>query len=331
MAAAEPEENGPAALRTPGVPTADGVTSAMSSKINDSKASVNRPRAVTAGVIFGGVDCYVMEDGAPVLSQSGCVRGLRGNARAGDGDLARYLERLPEKYSALASAPDFEFTLPDGGIAFGRPAHDFVAMCGAYAEMFADGTIHKQRIGLARNAIAILSLLAERGIDEIIYEATGYKKTPPPAPQVIQTVAIENLAVLAKVDALTAMVVQMRHEMGDVQQKLACGNGFVSGCTSPHNANGIKHRLHVMGKRLAECGAVEGVPRARGKQDWHLREVLGFFGPWNRLPLSKEADALRELAAQERAVDMVVEAMNRKRQLELPKLSLAVDNTKKTG
>lgn len=308
----------------------------MKEEIHVQPVPVNRPRAVTAGIIFGGVDCYVLEDGSTVLSQRGMLRGLRGKDGADGGpekgDLGRYLARLPEKYSALTVDPNLEFVLPDGGVATGRPSHDFVALCRAYAEMFADGTIHKARLGLAQKAVAILAALAERGIDEIIYEATGYKKpVPPPAPQVLKTVAVESPELIAKFDAMTAMIVQMRHEMSDVQQKLACGTSFVSGCTSPHNSNGIKHRLNVMGQKLADCGVASSAAQGRGRQDWHLRAVLGWFGAWNRLPLAKEAEALRELASQERAVDMIVEAMSKKKQLELPKLALVVDNTKQAN
>lgn len=64
----------------------------MNSKITDSKANVNRPRAVMAGVIFGSVDCYVMEDGTTVLSQRGILRGLCGETGSDPGaNVDRYL------------------------------------------------------------------------------------------------------------------------------------------------------------------------------------------------------------------------------------------------
>jgi hypothetical protein len=287
----------------------------MTKNAHEQKTAINRPRAIASGTIFGSVDCYVLEDGSTVLSHGGMLRGLRGSDRADDGNIGRYLARLPDKYSGLSTEPNLEFIRPEGGVAAGRPARDFVTMCRAYAEMLREGTIHKARIPIAKNAIGILSYLAERGIEEMIYEATGYKRVP--TPPVVQTIAVENPEVIAKVDALTALVMHMKNEIGDVQQRMASGGGFVSGCVSPHNANGIKHRLHVMGQQLARCGAAKSVASGRQKQTQHLRAVLGWTGPWKNLPLAKEAEALRELAAQERAVETIVGLMNKNRQLTL--------------
>lgn len=47
-------------------------------------------------------------------------------------------------------------------------------MCRAYAEMYADGSIHKARIPIARNCIAILAGLADVGIDELVYRASNW-------------------------------------------------------------------------------------------------------------------------------------------------------------
>lgn len=139
-----------------------------------------RPRAVAAGVIFGGVDCYVLDGGRTILSNRGMLRGLRGaDCGPEKGDLGRYLARLPEKYSALSADPILEFETPEGHLAHGRSAHDFVRMLSAYAEMLEEGNVHKARLPMARNAVRLLRLLADRGIDEIIYEACEYKPTTP--------------------------------------------------------------------------------------------------------------------------------------------------------
>lgn len=283
-----------------------------------------RPRASASGTIFGGVDCYVLGDGTTVLSQRGMLRGLRGKSGseggAEDGDLGRYLARLPEKYSGLSAAP-FEFLAPDGNLAIGRPARDFVAMCRAYAEMYADGTIHKARVPIARNCIAILAGLADVGIDELVYRASGYRPAT-----MIQTQPVDASLAMAQITALTALVTKLADNVGDMQQRLATGHAFASGTVSPMVGNGIKRRLHVMGQRLAACKAAKNVASGRQKQTVRLRAVVGWPGKWNGLPVAKEADCMRELGAMERAVDTIAAALNGGKQL-----VLAIDNTKRAA
>lgn len=292
--------------------------------------NVNRPRAVASGTIFGGVDCYVFEDGSTALSQRGMLRGLRGKTTAEggaeDGDLGRYLARLPEKYSVLAAAP-FSFICPDGNVALGRPARDFVAMCRAYAEMFQEGTIHKARIPLARNAIAILCLLADRGIDEFIYDASNWH------PRAMVQAPVESPVVLAQIESLAAMVTRLSADLGDVQQRLAAGTGYVAGTISPMMGAGIRRRLDLMGKRLGPCkikhpktGKVMSANSWRQTQDQALRRTLGHTGKWNTLPAALGAKAAETLDALDRAVDTLVAAVSQDKQL-----VLAVDNTKRAA
>ena len=88
----------------------------------NSDAPAPMPRAVSTGAIkFGGaeVDCYNLDDGRRVISQRGVIRGLRGASKAsgpGTSDLARYIERLPEKHRGLLAIPVVEFVLPSGTI-----------------------------------------------------------------------------------------------------------------------------------------------------------------------------------------------------------------------
>lgn len=281
-----------------------------------------RARAVSAGVIFGGIDCYVFSDGSTALSQRGMLRGLRGKTDGNEtGNLNQYLARLPEKYSRLATGTTFEFVRPDGGIALGRSAHDFVDMCRAFAEMLTDDRPDQRRIHLARNALAMLSMLAGRGIDEIIYEACGYQK---PAQVAIVQAAPQNPYALEQVAELCSMVTKLSAEVSDMRDRLANGGGFIAGTVSPMIGNGIKRRLHVIGQRLAACKAEDSVSAGRQRYTQRLRAILGWTGRWTRMPLTMESAAISNLDAMERAVDIVVEKLNAGRQL-----TIAVDNTKK--
>lgn len=193
------------------------------------------PRAVASGVIFGNVDCYVLADGSTVLSQRGMLSGLRGDDGPEKGDLGRYLARLPEKYSALATDPNFDFVRPDGGVAIGRPARDFVAMCRAYAEMYAEGSIHKARVPMARNAIGILSYLADRGIDEIIYEATGHR----PPVVTIAPAPVASPDALAVLERVAAQMEALNARLEAVERRPSNANGPSLGAGAA--------RIHVLG------------------------------------------------------------------------------------
>jgi hypothetical protein len=143
------------------------------------------PKAVRAGKLFpefgAGVDCYVLEDGRRVISQAGVVRALRNtakSARAEDGDLGRYLARMPSRFDYLATAPTIGFEMPQGGVAIGREGHFFVDLCHAYVDAFMANELHKKQEKVAKTAHAFLKAVAKVGIDTLIDEACGVSRTP---------------------------------------------------------------------------------------------------------------------------------------------------------
>lgn len=287
---------------------------------------VNRPRAVASGTIFGNVDCYVLEDGSTVLSQRGMLRGLRGATDGHErGDLGQYLARLPEKYSAIATATTFEFIRPDGGVAIGRPARDFVAMCRAYAEMYAGGDIHKARIPMARNAIAILAHLADRGIDEIVYEAANWHPRSVLAPQGITAadLATALAPIAAGFEALTKMMVAMNDRLVAVEDRQRDGQ-----ILARERVNAIKARVASCAADLGKCG-VEKRRAASLRIHKRLKMAVGWFGDYCRLdnmPARHEADVLRALEIVEHETNGAVAAAQ---QLRFPTLALVGNNNAK--
>jgi hypothetical protein len=105
---------------------------------------MSRPKAKTkcgilevkdpSGAIVARVECYVLEDGRRVISQVGAVRALSGNATAKDGQIGRYIARLPSRFAELASTPSVEIERLEGGVAIGRDARWFVRLCNAYLD-----------------------------------------------------------------------------------------------------------------------------------------------------------------------------------------------------
>lgn len=115
---------------------------------------------------------------------------------------------------------------------------------------------------------------------------------------------------LVQIEALTAIVVRLKDDLGDVQQRLATGTGYASGCVAPLMSTTIKRRLWSMGKTLGVAKIKGRGPNSwRQTQDRKLRATLGHMGPWNKLSVGLESKALLELDAMERAADMVVEVV----------------------
>jgi hypothetical protein len=138
------------------------------------------PAAAAAGKLWGAVDCYILDDGQRVIAQRAILRALRNTdaSRGHDrGDLGQYLARLPKSYAHLARGPEIEFRIPQtqGGMvrAVGRPPAFFVGVLRAYVEGFAAGELHKSQEPMARRAMALLSRLAEKGIEAMVDEACG--------------------------------------------------------------------------------------------------------------------------------------------------------------
>src|SRR6185369_3190718 len=116
---------------------------------------------------------------------------------------------------------------------------------------------------------------ADIGIDEVIYRASNWRPAP-----IVQAVP-ENPYALAQIEALTTMVQRVKDDLGDVQQRLACGTGYTSGTISPMLANGVKRRLQMIGERLGPCRIrnpktkkIMGASNWRGVYDQQLRSVL---------------------------------------------------------
>lgn len=140
-----------------------------------------RIKVICSGTIFGGlVDCYVLDNGKRMISQRGALRALRGKARADggaeDGDISRFIGRLPIRFAVLSAAPTFEMVFPTGGVAIGRDAEWLVDVLQAYVDAHFEGELHHAQEALARNAAALLKSLGKVGITALIDEATGYEQ-----------------------------------------------------------------------------------------------------------------------------------------------------------
>ena len=269
-------------------------------------APLNRPRAIASGTIFGNVDCYVLEDGSTVLSQRGMLRGLRGEIDGHErGDLGQYLARLPEKYSAIATATNLEFIRPDGGVAIGRPSHDFVAMCRAYAEMLSDGSIHKARLPMARNAVAILSKLAERGIDEIVYEASNWHPRA-----VVQAPAVDLATIRA---AVSEELADLRTRLTSLESSAVTlvnnGGPLIGDGYAQTFVLSVLHEIAHTRARAIKNETPVSVRRLRTLAENELRDIVpyprGKGKGWYALPsslLGKTVDALRTMLASSRSL-----------------------------
>ena len=148
----------------------------------NSEQGATRPRAIHAGAsIFNGtLDCYILDDGRRVLSQRGMLHALRGPETVGgkDGDLGRAVARLPQRFAHLALEPRIEFTLPNGGVAYGFEGLYFVDLCCAYNDAHFAGELHHKQEKLARQASVFLRALARLSIDVLVDEAYGVVHTP---------------------------------------------------------------------------------------------------------------------------------------------------------
>lgn len=135
----------------------------------------NRPKAISReGSIFSGVACYVLDNGLRVITKRSMVRAL-GGGREG-GNLDPYIERLPNGSALLASGPNVEFTLPQGGVGEGIDASTIAKMLKLYAEAWGAGALRANQIPVAQRAVTMLSQFAEIGIVALIDEATGHQE-----------------------------------------------------------------------------------------------------------------------------------------------------------
>lgn len=118
-------------------------------------------------------ECFVLEDGTPVLGTSQVTALLGAAAKR---DLARQIARIPRESGPL-EVPPRAFLLPRAGRANGYVAEDVIDVCVAYSNAFVAGALKPQQIHIAIRAIAIVNATAKTGIRAMIYEATGFKPT----------------------------------------------------------------------------------------------------------------------------------------------------------
>lgn len=128
------------------------------------------------GEFLPGVDCYVVtDDQGRTRRLIGATGFMRGIGAAEKGSLQRFLDRLPRKYSALASLPSYEIALPGGGVAKGYDAEHFIDVCNAYVEMLDDGTIDSRQVHMAIACRKVIRVCSKVGIAQIIDTATGHR------------------------------------------------------------------------------------------------------------------------------------------------------------
>lgn len=146
--------------------------------------SVNKtvPRIVSnEGEIFGGVRCYVLDDGRRVIAK----RSLAGLLQPGHGvgakrnDFERSIERLPNGSELLQSAPIIEARKRDGSLVHTYDASLAVKFMRLFLDAWKSGALRKTQEPVAQRAMGFLAILADVGITALIDEATGYQRNRP--------------------------------------------------------------------------------------------------------------------------------------------------------
>jgi hypothetical protein len=196
-----------------------------------------RPKAVASGMLWGHLECHVLEDETRVLTQRGILRALRSQADPNDsedltrgrerGDLGQYLARLPSRFHDLTRGHEIEFDAPQahGGSvrAIGRPVEFFIGVLRAYSEGFAAGELHRAQLPMAKRAVTLLSLLAGKALERMIDEACGYHPRSGIAPV--------DPAVIARIDNLEALIRAKDGEIEELRTHIAlldpCGSGVI--------------------------------------------------------------------------------------------------------
>lgn len=149
---------------------------------SDERRNESVPKAVASGMLFGRYECHVLEDGERLMTQRGMLRAIRNDSAdltrgPEKGDLGRFLARLPKRFEHLTRGPEIEFEIPQeqGGFvrAIGRPASFFIALLKAYAEGYAAGELHHTQAPMAKRAIELLCMLADKALSDLIDDACG--------------------------------------------------------------------------------------------------------------------------------------------------------------
>lgn len=123
------------------------------------------------------LDCYVLEDGKRVLSQTGITKSL---GKGGTPNLAKFLSEKYYEFNvskdviAISNSPIL-FVPPHGGNpAYGYPATILVDICDAVLMARKNGTLTRRNLKLADNCETLTRAFARVGITALIDEATGY-------------------------------------------------------------------------------------------------------------------------------------------------------------
>lgn len=135
------------------------------------------PTAILASTLKFGeteVPCCVLSDGTPLLTTGGILGVF---AAVKDGNLERYIARIPGDSSKIPLRSETQFRVPgNNAVATGYKADALVDICNLYVKALAAGTLHPKQVPLAMRALVILSASAKAGITALVWEATGYDK-----------------------------------------------------------------------------------------------------------------------------------------------------------
>lgn len=271
-------------------------------KTNGNADAVLRPRATHAGQLWGRVDCNVLEDGTPLITQRGMLRGLRGETRGPEkGDLGRYLARLPNDCAGLTRGPepvDFDVPQPHGGVvtAKGYRPEFFVGVLRAYVESYQAGKLRASQEPMAKRAMGLLCLLAGKAVETMIYEACGYHRPDGPAsaidPAYLQAFGEKvALAAVQRVEILLRQErEQTRSEMETLRAELRNANGKIEEARMEiASVNGVVRPYTDHPERFAPYGDL----RDARKQAEELRKEIAAVAARHRVKFATVEGKIR--------------------------------------
>lgn len=122
------------------------------------------------------LDCYVLDDGRRVLSQSSILRLVAGGSK----DLSRLVDRVAGDFGSPplvdVSFGSFEFLSGGGTRCVGREAKDVAALANLFVVAALEGRLPADRMHLAVNANRLVAALATLALEAIVDEVTGFQK-----------------------------------------------------------------------------------------------------------------------------------------------------------
>lgn len=136
------------------------------------------------------LECYVLENGARVISQRGMYRGMgfsRGGARRDEeaqivgAELPRFaaqnwIKPFVDSKLSLALSEPIHFRLPGGGRGYGYPATVIADFCDAVLEARLSGATGPRQAGIVQRCEMLVRGFARVGIIALVDEATGYQQ-----------------------------------------------------------------------------------------------------------------------------------------------------------